>query len=166
MRESNLPSEGVITKQKRELGKDSRGTFVRYLGFKMTPAGRTPHRFYLGQDEQEALRRNARLQEHWGIIEGEAQSPEAAIWSSTTLAIAQNISQGEAVCRIAPPTPITDPNDCFSYASLVDAYAKKFRMVAILPDDLEAYQQGKAAAEDRMQEVVRIGRELSMFRTS
>ena len=59
----------------KELGKDARGNHVRNLGWKLTETGgRVQQRYYLGKDSEEAHRRNARLEELWAVIEGEADS--------------------------------------------------------------------------------------------
>lgn len=75
-----------MARQAKELATDSRGNFVRNLGWKLTPTGgRVQHRFYLGKDLEESLRRVARLQELWDIIQNEAVAQDAAIWTHTRL---------------------------------------------------------------------------------
>ena len=77
----------------KELGTDQRRNYVRNLGWKLTSEGqRVQPRFYLGKAPDEALRRNARLQELWGVIESEAESPQVALWTDTTLQIAKAVS--------------------------------------------------------------------------
>jgi len=43
---------------------------------------------------------------------------------------------------------------------LVDQYARKYRMIAVLPADTEAYQKGKGITEEKKPEIVRIGRDV------
>lgn len=70
------------------------------------------------------------------------------------------IAGGEVVCRLAAPLPPRDVDDFRAYAALVDKYAKKYRMIAVLPADVEAYQNGKGISEERKREVVQIGRDV------
>lgn len=145
----------------KELGTDARGNFVRNLGWKLTSTGgRTQQRFYLGKDVEEARRRNARLQELWAVIEAESESPQAMLWTHTTLQLGMAVAGGLAVCHLHPPLPIGGEDDDRAYAQLVDRYARKYRMIAVLPADTEAYQRGKGIEEGRKQEVVRIGRDV------
>ena len=145
----------------KELGKDARGNHVRNLGWKLTETGsRVQQRYYLGKDSEEAHRRNARLEELWAVIEGEAESPQSAIWTDTTLQIGMAVGGGEVVCHLAPPLPLEGDDDFRAYAYLVEQYAKKYRMIAVLPADAEAYQRGKGIGDERKREVVRIGRDV------
>ena len=144
----------------KELSTDTRGNFVRNLGWKLIGSGRSQQRFYLGKDVDEASRRNARLQELWAVIAHEAETPQAALWSDTTLQIGKAVSNGETVCHLAPPLSINDDEDCRAYAYLVDQYARKYRMIAVLPADTEAYQRGKGITDEKKREVVRIGRDV------
>ena len=145
----------------KELGTDARGNYVRNLGWKLTETGgRAQQRFYLGKDSEEARRRNALLQELWAVIEAEAESPKTALWTATTLQIGIAIAGGEAVCHLASPLPLANEEDFRAYAYLVEKYSKKYRMIAILPADVQAYQQGKGITEERKREVVRIGRDV------
>ena len=145
----------------KELGKNARGNHVRNLGWKLTETGgRVQQRYYLGKDSDDARRRNARLEELWAVIEGEADSPQSAIWTDTTLQIGMAVGGGEAVCHLAPPLPLDGDDDFRAYAYLVEQYAKKYRMIAVLPADAEAYQRGKGIGDERKREVVRIGRDV------
>lgn len=145
----------------KELGTDARGNHVRNLGWKLTEAGgRVQQRYYLGKDPEEARRRNARLEELWSVIEGEADSPKSAVWTDTTLQIGMAVGGGEAVCHLAPPLLLDGDDDYRAYAYLVEQYAKKYRMIAVLPADTEAYQRGKGVSDERKREVVRIGRDV------
>ena len=66
----------------KELGKDARGNHVRNLGWKLTETGgRVQQRYYLGKDSDDARRRNARLEELWAVIEGEAKRAETRFGS-------------------------------------------------------------------------------------
>ena len=145
----------------KELGTDARGNHVRNLGLKLTESGgKTQQRYYLGKDSEEARRRNTRLQELWAVIEAEADSPKAALWTSTTLQIGMAIAGGETVCHLAPPLPINDDEDCRAYAYLVEQYARKYRMIAVLPADTEAYQRGKGITDEKKREIVKIGQDV------
>lgn len=145
----------------KELGKDSRGNRTRNLGWKLTANGdRSQHRFYLGKDADEASCRNIRLQDLWAIIESEAESPQTALWNDTTLQIGMAIAAGQTTCHLAPPLPLVGDEDFRAYIYLVDQYAKKYRMIAVLPADTEAYQRGKGITDERTQEIVRIGRDV------
>ena len=96
----------------KELGTDARGNHVRNLGWKLTESGGRVHqRYYLGKDPEEARRRNARLEELWSVIEGEADSQKSAVWTDTTLQIGMAVGGGEAVCHLAPPLLLDGDDD-------------------------------------------------------
>ena len=70
------------------------------------------------------------------------------------------VGGGEAVCHLAPPLPLDSDDDFRAYSYLVEQYAKKYRMIAVLPADTEAYQRGKGIGNERKREIVRIGRDV------
>ncbi len=58
------------TRTKKKWKADARGRYPREIGYKRNDRGElVPHKFYLGEDEGEAQRRNVRLEELWEVIE-------------------------------------------------------------------------------------------------
>ena len=140
----------------KELSTDSRGNYVRNLGSKLTgKAVASSIAFTWAEMRTRPARRNARLQDLWTIIEAEAESPKTALWNDTPLQIGMAIAAGETVCHLASPLALVGDEDFRAYVYLIEQYAKKYRMIAVLPADTEAYQPGRGIIEERKQEIVR-----------
>jgi hypothetical protein len=98
--------------RKDELGQDSEGRYRRSLGWKVGNGNRmVQHLFRLGRDQQEAQRRNMRLERLWECVvalwklhrangKTDATSP---VWDDYTLSIGQAIAHGEEDCILTAP---------------------------------------------------------------
>lgn len=142
---------------KVELRTDQKGVWCRSLGRKVGENGKTkPHLFRFGRERAVAQDRLARLSDLWNQIESEAKTPEAALWSIFTLEMGKAIAKGETVYRMPFPH-VAEPSDedYRAYAYLVDTHASSYRMIAVLPDDTEAYRRGKEVTGQKMAAFVR-----------
>ena len=140
---------------KSKLGKpDSKGNFKRDLGKKVTG---NPHRFYLGKDATQAEQRMLRLENLWAIIESQAESLDVAFWTENTIRIGSAIGRGENSVRLPPPLPLTSNEDLRAYVHYVDTTARKFPLISVLPDDIDAYKSGQEVILGIKREIVQLG---------
>ncbi len=140
---------------KSKLGKpDSKGNYKRDLGKKVSGS---PHRFYLGKDPEQAEQRKQRLESVWASIEAQAESPEAAFWTDTSIQIGIAIGKGENSVRLAPPLPLTGDEDFRAYVHHVDLMARRFAMISILPADVDGYRRGQEIILGIKREIAQVG---------
>lgn len=102
--------------KKETLGKDTRGVYRRYIGYKIgNGQAAVQHLFRLGRDEAQAKLANARLEQLWeGVVarwkrlraDGKTDDP-CPLWNDATLAIGQAVAKGEATCSVSPPPEVS-----------------------------------------------------------
>tara|TARA_R110002072_G_scaffold287242_1_gene452577 strand:- start:17587 stop:19374 length:1788 start_codon:yes stop_codon:yes gene_type:complete len=131
---------------KKKWKRDSRGHFPRELGQKRTDSGKlVPHKFRLKcNEEAEAVRRNARLEELWLAIESEAEKFDwEPLWNELTIMIGQQIAEGRYTIEVSK----FEKDSPDAYARYINRLQTSFPMVTFVPARglTEVFEEG---AED------------------
>ena len=133
---------------------DSRGQYVRQLGWKQNSSGsRVQHKFRLGTDRREAERRDDRLRQLWEQICKDRPAGEA-LWDDLTLEIAKQIAEGDE--RIVLP-PNLDNESPASYADRLQKVQNRFAFLRFVPTDAELYTKGIGDKAVDLRDIVLVG---------
>ena len=140
-----------------ELRQSDDGYYRRNLGFVRTKAGNlSPHKVCLGTNKSQAVDRFRLIAAIWKRIELEATSHgKKPVWDDLSRKIAKAIGDGETVYKVerTNPTP-------HAYSRIVEAIAKSYPEITVLPQDEDAYRSGKSVEQDKRGEVEALEMEL------
>lgn len=127
-----------------ELKPSPDGYYRRNLGYTKNGAGRVSQpKFNLGSVKRTALERLEKVAAIWRRVELDAAEDEVAPrWNPTDFAIAKAVAAGEAEYRVERTC-----DDPYRYSQHVDAFARLYPEIRILPADEEFYCEGKANAQ-------------------
>jgi DNA invertase Pin-like site-specific DNA recombinase len=144
--------------RQRELRADRDGYFRRNIGFKRTPTGRSQPKINLGRNKRQAQERLGLISAIWRRQELEAQQVgEEPVWDALSLAISVAIGEGRREYLLDKLHPAQDAN---AYAHFVEAVARLYPEIQILPGDEQVYRQGKAVEHAKLKQIENEEREL------
>jgi hypothetical protein len=139
-----LNPKGQALKTKTIRWNAAQRQYQRDMGWKLTVNGEyRQHRFYLGQDETQAVARCVRLKELWRLVEANYEADQAdcvyssarPIWGGPLLLMAQAISNGKDTARIYRPDNFDNAKDWFRQQALwLGRLARRYPLVKLLPE--------------------------------
>lgn len=126
--------------RRTELKPSPDGYYRRNLGFRQNGAGVVSQpKFSLGSSKRTAQERLDKIAAIWRRVELTALEDESrALWDDLSLGIAKAIGCGQTEFRMERTS--ADP---FRYAGHVDATAKEYPEIRVLPADEDFYREGK-----------------------
>ena len=130
----------MATRSKTRWTPDTRGRYTRRIGWKKNTKGQlVQHLFYLGTDLTEAKHREDRLVEFWQHIEKTHRGEDQPLWNSLTLKIGKELAKGNRCVVIE-----RNGNSPEAFARYLHRLSRDFPMVYFVPDEPDAYQDGRA----------------------
>jgi len=138
--------------RRTELKASQDGYYRRNLGFTQNGAGVfLQPKFSLGSAKRTAQERLDKITAIWRRVELSALEDEARrpLWDDLSLGIAKAIANGEPAHRMERTC-----DDPFYYAQQVDAAAKVYPEIRVIPADEELYREGKAQEQVKRADIV------------
>lgn len=129
--------------RKRELVRDAQDFIRPKIGYWVGRNGKkTPHRFNLGRDKQEAERRYLAIKK---LYEDDLKSPDPlradpSCWSPAGLAYAKQIASGSVAVQVPPPSAV-DPRGVVEYQQGLEHDMRRWPSATIVPSDPMAYEE-------------------------
>jgi len=124
---------------------DDQGEYPRQLGWKLSRnGGLVQHKFRLGNDLDEAKRREQRIKELWGRVEATAKT-KPVLWPPFALDAAKELAHGKTQIEI--PRGLEESAE--KYARRVHQLQRDWPILSLVAEDAEAYIQGASTNRSR-----------------
>jgi len=151
------PYRGATAVRETDLRQSEDGYYRRNLGFVRTKAGKlSPHKISLGTNKRQAVERFKLIAAIWKRVELEATSHgKKPVWDDLSRRIAKAIGDGQTVFRVERSN--SNPH---TYSRIVEAVAKSYPEITVLPQDEAAYRGGKSIEQGKRSEVEALEKEL------
>ena len=140
----------IIFMRQTELKTDRDGYYRRNLGFRQNGAGRVSQpKFNLGSVKRVAQERLEKVAAIWRRVELEAAEEEVkAYWRGIDWEIARAVARGQREYRVERKN-----DDPFHYAFNVEAIARSYPEIRVVPADEEWYRAGKAEEQEKRKDI-------------